>query len=144
MNTVVYYPYIFPPLEWLKLASLCWDRVYTLIPARKQRSQFDPDLVQEFDCNIGGVLDAIDAGSIGSRREVIEEFSKWLESRAGELRSAVSLVAARFPATASARFSASARMSCPSRETTTRRMVTMSPAMRPTPERKKRRCNPLD
>ena len=34
MNTVVYYPYVHPPAEWLRVAALCWDKVYELTGPR--------------------------------------------------------------------------------------------------------------
>lgn len=32
INTVVYYPHTSPPVEWMKIAALCWDKVYRSLP----------------------------------------------------------------------------------------------------------------
>jgi len=45
MNTVVYYPHRSPSLKWMKLAALCWDKVYRFA----SNSFEDPDEVKTLD-----------------------------------------------------------------------------------------------
>jgi hypothetical protein len=77
MNTVVYYPHICPPLEWLKLGVLCWDKVYRLVPPQYK----DPDTIQALDAACGGVLASVDIRHIADNPQVEEQFVKWVEAR---------------------------------------------------------------
>jgi hypothetical protein len=57
MNTVIYYPFLSPPPEWLRLAALCWDKVYRIKP---QNARDDSEEVQELDQAFGSILQSID------------------------------------------------------------------------------------
>jgi hypothetical protein len=56
MNTVVVYPYIVPDGNWLRLAALCWDKVYRLT-SRKAPS--DPEELQELNSGLGGLVESV-------------------------------------------------------------------------------------
>src|SRR5688572_30631324 len=53
MNNVIYYPHFYPSENWLKLASLCWDRVYTM---QLDESAQLPESISKVNEVLGGVL----------------------------------------------------------------------------------------
>jgi hypothetical protein len=84
MNTVVYYPHICPTPEWLRLASLCWDKVYRITPPT---APDDPEAIQELDKSLGGILVSINAAEIvESAFELKSKFINWLEARAETIK----------------------------------------------------------
>ena len=74
MNTVVVYPYILPDIEWLKLASFCWDKVYRL---SSQDAPSDPDEIAQLNERLGGFLESVYPDSFASD-ETASEFRRWL------------------------------------------------------------------
>ena len=82
MNTVVYYPHQTPSPKWLKLASLCWDKVYRLTPDNFK----DPTEVQELDNALGGMLASINIPDLAADAQVQESFKAWAIGKANELR----------------------------------------------------------
>lgn len=81
MNTVVYYPHFTPPSSWLKMAALCWERVYRLLP---EDAPSDPPDVAELDAELGGVLSAVPWEQVADRQQVKESFKDWVADRAEE------------------------------------------------------------
>jgi hypothetical protein len=71
MNTVVVYPYIVPDTNWLRLAGLCWDKVYRLT-SRKAPS--DPEQLQELNSGLGSLLESVYPEDF----RVTTEFKTWL------------------------------------------------------------------
>jgi hypothetical protein len=53
MNTVLYYPHLYPPTEWFRVAALCWDEVYTLQPDASPNA---PEELTRLDAALGGIL----------------------------------------------------------------------------------------
>ena len=83
MNTVVYYPHIYPTAEWLKLAALCWDQVYRLVP---RRGPGDPKSIRELNSVLGNVLQPAYPADIGASPALRDQFNNWLTARAEQLR----------------------------------------------------------
>jgi hypothetical protein len=79
LNTVVYYPTFYPSANWLRVASLCWDHVYSL---RTPNSPEPTGDVLELDAALGGVLAVADVISAARDEEVQESFIRWLDHRA--------------------------------------------------------------
>jgi hypothetical protein len=82
MNTVVYYPYITPRPDWLKLAALCWDKVYRLVPPQGWSS--DPAVVKDLDETLGGILDSINVQESIGRQEyfsIYDQLWRWLDEQ---------------------------------------------------------------
>ncbi len=71
MNTVVVYPYIVPDAGWLKLAALCWDKVYRLT---SRKAPADPEGVEEFNHKLGGFLESL----YPENYRVTHDFKSWL------------------------------------------------------------------
>ena len=83
MNTVVYYPHVYPSPEWLKLAALCWDKVYTLSPYEN----FDfPYVIRALDDTLGGILESVYVQKIALEPEVQTRFITWMKAHYDELR----------------------------------------------------------
>lgn len=82
MNTAIYYPHIHPTTKWLKMAALCWDKVYRLVPPGWDR---DSVTVQELDAALGGVLASVDITTVANL-EVQRQFEQWLDERAETLK----------------------------------------------------------
>ena len=80
MNTVIYYPRIFPSPDWLKLAALCWDQVYRLVPSDWSYNPRidDPQEVNELDRKLGGILRPFDTNLVVSP-ELDRRFIKWFK-----------------------------------------------------------------
>jgi hypothetical protein len=76
MNTVLYYPHLFPPADWLRLAALCWDEVHTLRPAGSPEI---PDQLAELDAALGGILRTADVSETSVDPQFLEMFKKWLQ-----------------------------------------------------------------
>ena len=79
MNAVVYYPTFYPSPRWLRVASLCWDRVYAL---HTDATPDPPVEIRELDEALGGVLGTANVAQVAQRPEVFEPFSRWLDARA--------------------------------------------------------------
>lgn len=77
MNSTVYYPNLFPPESWLRVASLCWDNVYTL--RSPTASKMPPELV-DFNEQIGGFIVQRDTVTLGKEEDVSSKFKVWLKS----------------------------------------------------------------
>ena len=89
MNTVVYYPYINPRPDWLKLAALCWDKVYRLVPPNTYLSV--PEEIEELDEALGEILWSVDVGVHGEDDEIYEDeiqdqFWRWIDAREEKLK----------------------------------------------------------
>jgi hypothetical protein len=81
MNTVVYYPHIYPTDEWLKLAALCWDKVYRLVPSH----WYDPPIIEELDTALGGILVNVGIKQVADL-EVQKQFEEWIDARIDKLK----------------------------------------------------------
>ncbi|GHO97418.1 hypothetical protein KSF_112910 [Reticulibacter mediterranei] len=82
MNTVVYYPHIYPTTEWLKIAALCWDKVYRLRP---HGWRHDPQTIQNLNNALGGLLVDIDLEKAADL-EVQRQFEQWIDARGEKLK----------------------------------------------------------
>src|SRR5262245_108953 len=87
MNTTVYYPYIDPSLPWLKVASLCWDKVHILNTRAYGSGPFSNDpQVTRFDQLLGGFID----GSLRVEdivdEHIVARFKKWVKAREEDLK----------------------------------------------------------
>ena len=80
MNTVIYYPHFYPTDHWLKLASLCWDKVYTLRPPD---APIAPASIVNLDKTVGGVLASV---FVYPSRKLFDQFDNWIESRMERLK----------------------------------------------------------
>jgi hypothetical protein len=94
LNTVVYYPHIFPSPDWLKLAPICWNKVYTLVPANWSYDPVDdPEEVLKLDQELGGILLPLNtqlmASTIEHGIQELEElntrFMRWVEANPEQL-----------------------------------------------------------
>jgi hypothetical protein len=82
MNTVVYYPHVLPSSKWLKLAAICWDKVYCLIPDSGFPSSTETiELAQ----SLGGIIQSVDIMSIANRPDVQNQFKAWVEAHRSQL-----------------------------------------------------------
>ena len=90
MNTVVYYPHIWPSPAWLRLASLCWERVVLLGITNDGYSLAAPPEIADLDEVLGGVLDTSTTVAEIVDEELTERFKRWVEPRAAILRDQLS------------------------------------------------------
>ena len=81
-NTVVYYPFVYPSISWVRTASLCWDRVFTLAPAVAPPVPSD---ISEFQNTVGNLLNTLDVAEIGGKAIVYDAFVRWLDDWRGDL-----------------------------------------------------------
>jgi hypothetical protein len=88
MNSVIYYPHIFPPFDWLRVAALCWDKVYLpganrfqgrLIPSDRRIASLEEELPGFIDYSVGFWH--------GLNEETAGEFKQWVSSRRAALTS---------------------------------------------------------
>ena len=89
MNTVVYYPHIWPRPEWLRLAALCWDRVHLLGTELHGYSSAAPEEITELDGAMA-ILDTTTRVEDFLDESVADQFKRWVESREEALRQQVS------------------------------------------------------
>ena len=75
MNTVIYYPHLYPPAEWLRVAALCWDEVYTLRPGSAPAM---PEDIARLDTALGGILRTAPVRDVQDR-DLFQTFRTWLE-----------------------------------------------------------------
>ena len=77
MNTVIFYPYIYPNERWLRVASLCWDDIYTL----KTNGAFSqPSSISLTNNALGNPLKHINLHDKEETLiEVDEQFLEWLD-----------------------------------------------------------------
>ena len=93
MNTVIYYPHIFPSPDWLKLAAICWNKVYRFVPTNwSYHPVDDPEAVNKLDQELGGILHSLNTPEIAELRdpdfqlkEVNERFLNWVRANQGRL-----------------------------------------------------------
>jgi hypothetical protein len=83
MNTAIYYPYLYPPAKWLRVAALCWDTVYSLEPSDAPPR---PQMVAEFDRALGGFLETLPFSRAIEDRQVLEIFGAWVEEHVNDFR----------------------------------------------------------
>lgn len=83
MNTVVYYPHIYPPPEWLRVAALCWDKVYRLTPPAWND---DPGNIKDLNNALGGILVDLDLKKTAEDQEVQRQFEQWIVARGEKLK----------------------------------------------------------
>jgi hypothetical protein len=84
LNTAIYYPNLYPPLKWLRIAALCWDTVYNIEPVdAPARPQAIADLDRELG---GGFLEALTFDRPIRDRELMNEFAAWVEENANRFR----------------------------------------------------------
>ena len=82
MNTVVYYPYINPCPEWLRVAALCWDKVFVL----GARDLPDEPEIAKLDAALGGVIDRRFYVSDIADDAVVGQFQAWVQAHEPELK----------------------------------------------------------
>ncbi|HUL31141.1 MAG TPA: hypothetical protein VLZ03_11875 [Thermodesulfobacteriota bacterium] len=75
MNRIIYYPYTYPTVEWLKLAALYWKTVNTL--TSKDSPEMPLELRKTSE-QLGNILKPIDVGEVISK-EVEKEFLSWID-----------------------------------------------------------------
>lgn len=78
MNSVVYYPYLTPDLNWLKLSSLCWDNIYVLHPGN---SIPFPQEIENANNDLGRIIKPLDTQMIGSSEDIFAAFLNFLEKK---------------------------------------------------------------
>jgi hypothetical protein len=91
MNGVLAYPHFFPPPDWLKLAALCWDKIYTL----RETGAARPDYIEEFEANVPEVLDRIEVAEFSADPAVREQFEHWLAAHGHDQASSMAPIASR-------------------------------------------------
>jgi hypothetical protein len=89
VNTVVYYPHIWPRPEWLRLGALCWDRI-VLLGVSLHGPSSKPDDIRELDDTLGGILDTSTTVTQFVDAELTDRFKRWVEPRADVLRAQLS------------------------------------------------------
>src|SRR5712692_8849084 len=62
MNTVLYYPFLHPSPAWLRVAALCWDKVYRIRPSD---APDDPDEIATLNSVCHNILESITPGDAG-------------------------------------------------------------------------------
>lgn len=82
MNTVVYYPYVHPSPEWLRVAALCWDTVFVL----GARDLPDDPQISELDTALGGVIDRRFHVTDIADDSVVSEFQAWVLAHEAQLK----------------------------------------------------------
>src|SRR6266446_1175087 len=92
MNSVLTYPYFFPNETWLKMAALCWDRVFTF----REITRRPPPAIKEIDELLGGILGTIDIRSVSRDPVVMKSFESWLEVNHRRLTAAEALIRSKF------------------------------------------------
>jgi hypothetical protein len=75
MNSTVYYPDLYPSLDWLKIGALCWDTVYTI---RSPKATPASEEIAEFSGQLGNFIDSRHAGTLARNPDVSEKFINWL------------------------------------------------------------------
>jgi hypothetical protein len=90
LNTVVYYPHLWPRPEWLKLAALCWDRVYLVGVRPGWGTLTPPPEVVEIDKALGGLLDTSLAFRDIVDNDIAEKFKRWVGAHEDRLRAEMS------------------------------------------------------
>lgn len=75
MNRIIYYPYTYPTIEWLKLAALYWKIVNTL--TSKDSPEMPLDLRRTSE-QLGDILKPIDVGDV-TNEDVGKEFLSWID-----------------------------------------------------------------
>src|SRR5438874_830053 len=90
MNTAVYYPYFNPPLAWLKVASLCWDKVFVLETTRPLIGgvRTEKSEIASFERIVGSVIDRSTFVGALVDTEIIDKFKSWVEASNARLRAA--------------------------------------------------------
>src|SRR5262245_14349224 len=84
MNTVIHYPNA-PTPEWLRLAALCWDKVYWFRFYDHMADDWKYKIYKELAQELGVVLDDIDGDEFKIRHpELSKELYKWTCTRAME------------------------------------------------------------
>lgn len=74
MNSVLYYPGFYPSTNWLRVAALCWDTVFSFRPI----GRLQPSEIAEFDEQLGGLLSPTDIAEFSSQTEVLDNFESWI------------------------------------------------------------------
>jgi hypothetical protein len=89
MNTVIYYPYVSPTPEWLKVAALCWDKIYRFVPyvpdvpEQYWSEEFENPEVFLLDLHLG-VLESVNIRKVGF--SVQDQFWNWIDAREEALK----------------------------------------------------------
>lgn len=82
MNTVVYYPYVDPTPEWLRLAALCWDKVFVLTGPHVPH---DP-AIAELDAALGDVIDRRFSVAEIADASLVDRFKTWVLAHEAQLQ----------------------------------------------------------
>ncbi|HEX8397665.1 MAG TPA: hypothetical protein VF644_10175 [Pyrinomonadaceae bacterium] len=77
MISTVYYPSLFPSENWLRLAALCWDKVYTL---HYQKSPQIPAEIDDFNNQLRDFIIPQNTVELGRLKSVSQSFKEWLRS----------------------------------------------------------------
>ena len=87
MNTVVYYPYIYPTPEWLRIAALIWERVYLLgVRDEVGGTRAPPSEIAILDNSFGNILDDSITFTELVTDDLINEFKAWVVARKDVLK----------------------------------------------------------
>jgi hypothetical protein len=107
MNTVIYYPYITPRPDWLKVAALCWDKVYRLVPSNGWPD--DSEATQELDQALGSLLRTVHIDEyadsiqdkfwtyIDAREKKLKEEVQWSPAASKERNAIFGMYESKFP-----------------------------------------------
>jgi hypothetical protein len=71
VNTAIYYPHLYPPLKWLRVAALCWDTVYNIAPSDAPGR---PQAISKLDRELGGFIETLPFDRPIRDRELMDEF----------------------------------------------------------------------
>ena len=85
MNTVVYYPYLYPVPEWIRIAALCWDKIY-VVGRRTGYGVGFPDEVESLNVALGGIIDTSLAINNLLDSDLEAQFKRWITAHETSLR----------------------------------------------------------
>ena len=91
MNTVVYYPYVTPRPEWLRLAALCWDEVYRMVPQNQGNVApsiwHHPREIEMLSEALGLPVRDLSITEVADSAGLLGQFKRWIDARAERLKS---------------------------------------------------------
>jgi hypothetical protein len=85
MNTVVYYPYLWPTPEWIRVAALCWEKVY-LVGRRTGYGVAFPEVIDSLNSQLGGMLDTSLSMNDLFDEDLMVRFKAWVTANEAALR----------------------------------------------------------
>lgn len=76
MNSVLYYPHLYPTATWLRIGALCWDRVYSFTSVSAPST---PDNLAEVNEAMGNPWLGVNVADVATAPEIIQSFRSWLD-----------------------------------------------------------------